>query len=856
MSPRRPSKPTPPGASTYRHAAASRPNQPTVGTEPLMSDEQRAPLPFHVDRRDITHPVLAWDRQGRTSRMEGDPTTDSTHTFAGVPLYTQEKINPLAMIEQLRRPDTGIPLNLFDDFNGLPPEANTWEFYQHSGHWQNRLVHGDSSEVMQSLIVRDGLAGRVQMVYFDPPYGIAFRSNFMTATDQLQTYDSIDKGVPVGDPAPLRAYGDTYRNGIHSYLDGIHERLVLARELLADTGSLFLQIGDDNVHLLGVLCDEVFGPDNRMSTITYTTSGGGSSTSSIPNAANYLLWYAKDKPQAKYRPLYQKLNRTEVIEHFSWHVMVELSDRTVRPLSPEERANPNKLPSGARLYRRQRLASPGTSTTGRSDPYTWNGYDWPCPEGEHWRVSMEGLGRLAELGRLDAAGPGSYLGWKWYEDEVAGKRINNIWHRQMSTSDKRYVVQTANAVIERCLHMTTDPGDLVLDPTCGSGVTAEMAEKWGRRWVTIDTSRVTIAIARRHMVTRTYPWWETTDGNADPAAGFKLETIQRVSAATLAYDQVNDSDNTIRLVDRPHTTRGRNRLSGPFTVESSSPYTYLPFDTPPDDQWYGAAEGELAQTLIEVLTTSPIRDASGREQLRVVELEPWPDAKLATHEARCQTPGRDLETTAAVMLAAPDATVTARQVIDAATEARRNRADIEQLIAVGFAFEPNVAEQVGPVRVYRVVANRDLQIPGLSNQTDTGALTLLGEPSVMLDPTTDGQLIVEIYGYDTYDPTTRTVQPSDGDDIDSWMVDTAHDGHNFFPRLFYAPAAKNPHKYFNPLSKALGKQLDPDALEALTGLRSQPFPTPEPGFTVAVKIITRAGHEMTTLLDPSELADA
>ena len=369
-----------------------------------------------------------------------------------------------------------------------------------------------------------------------------------------------------------------------------------------------------------------------------------------------------------------------------------------------------------------------------------------------------------------------------------------------------------------------------------------MAEKWGRRWITIDTSRVTIAIARRHMITRTYPWWETTDGNTDPAAGFKLETIQRVSAATLAYDQVDDPDNTIRLVDRPHKTRGRNRLSGPFTVESSSPYTYLPFDTPPDDQWYGAAEGELAQTLIEVLTNSPIRDASGREQLRVVELEPWPGAKLATHEARCQTPGRDLETTAAVMLAAPDATVTARQVIDAATEARRNRADIEQLIAVGFAFEPNVAEQVGPVHIYRVVANRDLQIPGLSNQTDTGALTLLGEPSVMLDPTPDGQLTVEIYGYDTYDPTTRTVQPSDGDDIDSWMVDTAHDGHNFFPRLFYAPAAKNPRKYFNPLQQGTRQTTRPQrprsanrtTLPALphtrtTDSQSRSKSSPEPG---------------------------
>lgn len=829
MNPRRESNLTRSGPSTYRYTTASRPNQPTAGTEPLLSDEERSPRPFHVDRHEITRPVLAWDRQGRTSRMEGDPAGDSTHAFAGVPLYTQEKINPLAMVEQLRKSDTAAPLNLFDDFNGLPAEANTWEFYQHSGHWQNRLIHGDSSEVMQSLISRDGLAGRVQMVYFDPPYGIAFRSNFMTATDRLQTHDSIDKGVPVGDPAPLRAYGDTYRNGIHSYLDGIHERLVLARELLTDTGSLFLQIGDDNVHLLGVLCDEIFGSHNRMSTITYATTGGGSSTKSISAAATYLLWYAKDRTQARYRPLYEQLDRKQIIEYFNWDVMVELADGTTRAPNPLERADPKTLPPGARIYHRTPLDSPGTSTTGRSDSYRWNGYDWPCPPGAQWRVSMEGMDRLAELDRLDAAGPGSRLRWKRYENEVAGKRINNIWHRKMSTSDKRYVVQTANQVIERCLQMTTDPGDLILDPTCGSGVTADMAEKWGRRWITIDASRVTIAIARRHMITRTYPWWEIADGGTDPAAGFNLETIQRVSAATLAYDTVNDPDNTIHLVDRPHKAKGRHRLSGPFTVESSSPYTYLPFHTPPDDQWYGAAEGELAQTLIEALTTSPIRDASGREQLRVVELEPWPGAKLATHEARCQTAGRDLESTAAVMLAAPDATVTARQVIDAATEARRNRAGIEQLIAVGFAFEPNVEEQVGPVRVYRVVANRDLQIPGLSNQTDSGALTLLGEPSVVLDTA------------------------SDGDDIDSWMVDTAHDGRNFFPRRFYAPAAKNPRKYFGPLRKALGKQLDPEAHEALTGLCSQPFPTPEPGLTVAVKIITRAGHEMTTVLDPTEL---
>ena len=839
--------------ASYHHTSARRPNQPTAETAPLLSDEQRAPAPFTVDRREIATPVLAWDRQGHSSRLAGD-STDDAHNFAGTPLYTREKINPLTMIDQLRRSDAAVPLNLLDDFNGLPPDAKSWEFYEHAGHWQNRLIHGDSSEVMQSLIVRDGLGGRVQMIYFDPPYGMGFKSNFMTGTDRMETKDDIT-GVPVGDASPFRAFRDTYRNGIDSYLDTVHERLVLARELLANSGSLFLQIGDKNVHRLAVLCDEVFGADNRVATITWKPTSA-SSSATLPEVASYLLWYAKDKQQLKYHQLYEKLDRREIIEHFSSYVMYELPDGSTHKLTPEQRSNPEEfLPPDARLYKRTFLASQGTSTTGRSEPYHWQGQLWPCPSGWQWQVSMEGLDRLAELGRLDAAGSGATLRWKQFEDEIPGRKINNIWQQQMSLSDKRYVVQTANSVIERCINMTTDPGDLVLDPTCGSGVTAEACERWGRRWVTIDSSRVAVAIARRHLITRIHPWWSTIDGRSDPAVGFETEVIQRTSSATLAYGTVYDPENTILLVDQPAMDRKRRRLTGPFTIESSSPYTYLPFGDPnASSDRIGAAVGDEAATLLEALTANPISDTDGYPRLHVVELEAWPEGVLATHEARCQIPGRDTEVTVALMLGAPDVTITGHQATQAATEARRNRSDIKDLVIVAYAYDPDVPTTAGLVQIHKVVAPRDLQIPELARQSDAGALTMLGEPDVTLEPGPDGDLIVELRGYDTYNPTTGRVEPSYGSDVDCWMIDTDHDRSSFFPRLVYLPAAKR-RSEFADLLKTLGKDLDPDAAQALTGLRSQPFPPPAPGNSVAVKIITRTGAEMSTLIDPEVAAN-
>jgi len=543
-------------------------------------------------RKERPEPVLCWDRQGATSAA------DDNHRFAGLPLYTREKVNPLSMINQLRKPDAlAAAPSLFDDFDGLPDGAFEWEFYQHPGNWQNRLIHGDSAEVMQSLIARDGLAGRVQMIYFDPPYGIGFKSNFMTATDRLETRDDAT-GVPVGDTAPLRAFRDTYRNGIHSYLDEVHERLVLFRALLTESGSLFVQIGDDNVHRLAVLCDEVFGAENRVATITWRSTGG-TSARTLPESASYLLWYARDKAEVAFNQLYEPMNRKEIIDSWAKSFSaptLELPDGSTRRLTRAETNDPDaQIPPDARVYKREQLTSQGASDTGRTCPYVYGGVTYHPGSTRQWRVSTPeeqtrtsdpsarvngaadspptggesrscGLDRLAELKRLDGSGEGGGLMWRWYDDEVPGRKVDNVWSQMRKPSGKRYVVQTNQDLIARCILMSTDPGDLVLDPTCGSGVTAHTAERWGRRWITIDAGRVAIAVARRHLLTSAYPWYRTLDGGNDPGAGLDTETMQRVSAATLAYDTVDDPENTIHLVDRPKEEKGRSRLTGPFTV--------------------------------------------------------------------------------------------------------------------------------------------------------------------------------------------------------------------------------------------------------------------------------------------------
>ena len=875
-----------------------------------MSDHDRAPTPFKaarqlpesvarvyeaaVQRTDVdldrdlcAHPLLAWDRGGATSKLNGDTADDTNHDFAGVPLYTREKVTPALLMEQLRRRGSASPLQF--DFDGLTVEGAELEWYRHSGHWQNRLIHGDSSAVMQSLIAKDGLRSRVQMIYFDPPYGQNFKSNFQTDVAKLETPEKLG-GLPAGDTAPLRAFRDSYRNGIHSYLDGIHERAVLARELLTDSGSLFVQIGDLNVHRLALVLDEVFGPENRVATITWRSTGGSSSRT-IPESASYVLWYAKDKRRCKYNQIYGKDSLSAAVEHFGSYSMLEAPDGSYARPTKKEKEAPDGIEAGLRWFSRLPLTSMGSSTTGRTRWVRFNGKDYYCGDGRQWRVSVHdgdapvcapgtddngalpaamppcpddepcGLCWLGWSGRL--YGGKSLLEWKLYFSEFPGRRIDNVWTTRRRPSRKRYVVQVADSIIERCMLMTTDPGDLVLDPTCGSGVTADVAEEWGRRWVTIDVSRVAVAVARQHLATSAYRWHRTLDDGNDPAAGFECKTMRRISAGRLAdpHTDWNHPDNVIRIVDQTNVETKRVRLCSPFTVESHSPFSYLPFSTEADDdtgstlaaETTGLAAADTEQTVIDALYRSPVCDSSGRILLEVVDHERWPSARLATHGVTCARPGRDTEITAALMLAAPDATVTAELVRRAAVEASQNLPGCRDLIAVGFAFDPDVSTAVGSVTVHRVVGSKDLQIPELSKNADGGTFTLLGEPDCEVRRTSDGEgLVVRLNGCDTYDPSDGTVRETKTSDIDCWMIDTNHDSLSFIARLTYFPNGVRNRSGLRAAMKSMAKDLDPDAEANLTSLLSQPFDVPADGRPVAVKAITRTGAEMNVVIHPED----
>ena len=538
---------------SYAHVDKERTNNPPVGLVTPDTDPDSGPKTYthdpHID------PQLSWAGKKEHTSFEV-PT---------VSLHVHERVDPRTILEAVRKRNGAVAkqASLFDTKEENPPIREAIEFYKHRHNWTNRLIAGDSLLVMNSLLEKEGLGGKVQVVYIDPPYGIRYGSNFQPFVNKREVGDTDDDLTE--EPEMIRAFRDTWELGIHSWLTYLRDRLLLTHELLHESGSVFVQIGDENLYRTGLILDEIFGAENRVATISFAKTSG-SSASMLPEIADYLLWYAKDKTHAKYHQLYESLTRAEVIEAFSSNARVEIPGESSRIPTPEERLDPDaNLPKGARIYRRYDLTSQGTSKTGRSEPYKWKGREFPCSPNRHWSVSMEGLNKLAELDRLDATSNQSSLSWKKYEEEYPGKHINNIWATQMPVRNKRYVVETAVKTIERCLLMVTDPGDLVLDPTCGSGTTAYVAEKWGRRWITCDTSRIAIALARQRLMTANFIYYELAHPDEGVGSGFKYESVPEVSPKTLSE---GDNRAKVTLYEQPLPVTGKARVTGPFTVEA------------------------------------------------------------------------------------------------------------------------------------------------------------------------------------------------------------------------------------------------------------------------------------------------
>jgi adenine-specific DNA-methyltransferase len=449
------------------------------------------------------------------------------------PLYIQEKIHPKAIIDDLKRrtaekrkAENDAP-DLFADFNGITPEQRA-EFYQHDQHWSNRMILGDSLQVMASLAEREALRGKVQCIYFDPPYGIKFNSNWQVSTQSRDVRDGKQTDIS-REPEQVKAFRDTWKDGIHSYLTYLRDRFTVMRDLLTDSGSIFVQISDENMHRVRTLLDEVFGEANFASLITFRKKMMPMGSDVTEGVSDYLIWYAKNRAAIKSRPLfYEKGLEGETI----WGDAI-LDDGRRHKLTAEQRRDHSLLPPGSSVYQSISLL-PAQYRKNQDFKWDFEGKDWNPPKANSWKTDRNGMQKAFRANRLHPSG--STLRYILRHSDYPVGRITNLWADASGATQQTYVVQTNEDVVKRCLLMATDPGDLVLDPTCGSGTTAHVAEQWGRRWITIDTSRVALALARTRLIAARYPWYFLADSQEGRIK--EAELTQRVPADTPVHNDL------------------------------------------------------------------------------------------------------------------------------------------------------------------------------------------------------------------------------------------------------------------------------------------------------------------------------
>ena len=600
-------------------------------------------------------------------------------------LYQHEDVQPERLINNLYRihEDRAQP-SLFsgDELGHTVVEdelERVAEYYHHEMGWKNRLIQGDSLLVMNSLLQREGMAGKVQCIYIDPPYGIKFGSNWQMKLNDRNVKDNDDSLS--GEPEMIKAFRDTWELGIHSYLSYLRDRLVTARELLSQSGSCFVQISDENVHLVRCLMDEVFGSENFVSLITFkkTLPLGSSGLAGI---SDYIIWYAKEKECIKYRQLYEE----KPIGQNTGYTWVEFPSGERRKMTSEEKNNPKNLPKGAKVFFTSTLSSSGYTSTCMFD-FELDGRVFKCGR-KSWRTNKVGMERLISQKRIIA--PGSLPCYVLYHDDFPMQELNNLWDDTHGATDIQYVCQTSIKPIQRCILMTTDPGDLVLDPTCGSGTTAYVAEQWGRRWITIDTSRIALNIAKKRLTTALYPYYELYDEEGkNIRQGFKYKTVPHITLKSLANDLPPAEE---ILYDQPKEDKKRIRVSGPFTVETLQAYNVTSpddLDRTPDEE----EENRLFQERIfSHLQTNGVRNGDKTQQAIFHGMEPVPNPYL--NAKGWYKDGNGMERLAYFMIGPKFGTVSKMAVNRALQEFRAigQNDGASWLILLGFSFEDNINE--------------------------------------------------------------------------------------------------------------------------------------------------------------------
>ena len=881
-------KPTISEAKTYKHPEASNPLRPEVGTQSHFPKKKlKAPKTYRYDSS--IAPSLEWDT---------NPTRDQTDALIAeilkaeslaevktaalklkamsqpflnwtskaerlsfdvptLPMFIHERLSTKAIIETVRGHKKGgdqLSLELFGD----PQHSivdQTLKAYEHRDEWVNRLILGDSRVVMNSLLEYEGLGGQVQMIYIDPPYGVKFGSNFQPFVRKRDVKHNEDQDM-TREPEMVKAYRDTWEMGLHSYLSYLQDRLVLARNLLKDSGSIFVQISDENVHHVRELMDEVFGADNFISQINFQTTSGFE-TSTIATLGDFLLWYSKDKgsPNFKVQKVFQKQQLVPGEGNARW---ILLPDGNYRGVMAAEKRGEASIPEGSRLYKPDNINSQGAAS--EPQPFEFEGKTYNPGANAHWKANYPaGMQQLAASGRVHVAK--NSIQYRRFSDDFPYQEIGNIWTDTLTgsfTDEKVYVVQTNPKIIERCILMATQPGDLILDPTCGSGTTAYVAEQRGRRWITCDVSRVPLALARQRLLTATFPYYELKDSKRGPAGGFTYRRKQNkkdeevggiVPHITLKSIANNEKPDEEVLVDRPETLKGITRVTGAFTFEATIP-TPVPTSEQEQDETLEAA-GSFVDRLLEVLRKTPILQLEGNRTVKFQSIRKPARSLNLSAEATVGIEngngsngnGSSSSQLVAFVFGPENGQVIQRTVYQAAIEACAK--NYTHLYVIGFAIDPNArelienCEEVTGIPATYVQATPDLLMGDLlKNMRSSQIFSVCGLPDVSIQ-FEDDKYRAALRGLDIFDPITMEPYHRRGDEVPAWLLDTDYNGLCFHVCQAFFPKTGA----WGNLKKALQSTHEDSVWGHLAGTISAPF---EAGKyrQIAVKVIDDRGNEL------------
>ena len=780
-------------------------------------------------------------------------------------LYVHEDVSPEYLISQLyemKKEAAPQQLDLFatpENVDDLMERVAT--YYQHNDDWQNRLILGDSLMVMNSLLNRESMKGKVQCIYFDPPYGIKYGGNWQMKINSTNVKEG-DEGV-TAEPEMIKAYRDTWELGIHSYLSYLRDRLVMARELLTESGSCFVQISDENVHLVRNLLDEVFGSENFVSQIVYTKTAGFS-TNTISNVADYIIWYAKNIDNVKARKLF--IDKEYDIDGVLYS-RIELADGRRMSISEWEKETGLKFsyanrPTGSRLFRGTATTSQGLAST--PQPFEFEGKTFYPPKNNHWKANYpNGMQRLSDINRLYMTE--NSLCYVRYYTDFPYKEISNVWNDTGTGSflaEKIYVVQSALKAIQRCILMTTDPGDLVLDPTCGSGTTAYVAEQWGRRWITIDTSRIALNIAKRRLMTAILPYYILHDeegGNV--RQGFKYKTVPHITLKALANDLPFDEE---ILYDQPEEDKKRIRVSGPFTVETLQSLDIIEPKDVDDREDTEEDDSLFIRRVFDHLQSGGIKNGAKEQKAVMHGMETVVNPYLNARGYYTDDEGRER---LVYFLIGPKYGTVSKQQVNKATQEMiaRQSEGASWLVILGFSFEDNIENQTisfAGFQVTKVRMGDDLLQDGLLKKDKKAAsFIIIGEPDIALVKDDGGKCHIEIRGLDMYDPIKNMVKERSVADIAYWEMDTDYSGNRFRVKSIHfcggdmkefdawkkGLTSLQPRNTRKGIEQTLRMEFCDEVWDSLYDFRSEPLEYVA-GKKIAVRVVSQFGEESTKVI--------